>query len=185
MHYAEIKHFDIANGPGVRLSLFVSGCTHKCPGCFNEVAWPFDYGKEFTREVEDSILDELSDEAYQGMTLLGGEPFEPQNQKGLISLITRFKDRYPEKDLWIFSGYLFDEDMLGWMSEQCPETKEILKRADVIVDGEFKIALKDITLLYKGSSNQRTIDVQKSLETGEIVQWDPGEGTTVSSRTHL
>ncbi|OON84915.1 anaerobic ribonucleoside-triphosphate reductase activating protein [Oribacterium sp. C9] len=185
MHYAEIKHFDIANGPGVRLSLFVSGCTHKCPGCFNEVAWPFDYGKEFTKEVEDQILEDLSDEAYQGMTLLGGEPFEPANQKGLLSLIIRFKERYPEKDLWIFSGYLFDEDMLGWMSEKLPETKEILKRADVIVDGEFKLALKDITLLYKGSSNQRTIDVQKSLEKGEIVQWDPGEGTTVSKTTHL
>lgn len=185
MHYAEIKHFDIANGPGVRLSLFVSGCTHKCPGCFNEIAWPFDYGMEFTKEVEDRILDELSDDAYQGMTLLGGEPFEPENQKGLLSLIVRFKERYPKKDLWIFSGYLFDRDMLGWMSEKLPETKEILKRTDVIVDGEFKLALKDITLLYKGSSNQRTIDVQKSLEAGEIIQWDPGEGTTVSHSSHL
>ncbi len=185
MNYAEIKFFDIANGPGVRLSLFVSGCTHECPGCFNQIAWPFDYGDEFTRDIEDKILDELGDSAYQGMTILGGEPFEPQNQKGLISLVKRFKERFPEKDLWIFSGYLFDKDMLGWMAEELPETMEILKRTDVIVDGEFKLALKDITLLYKGSSNQRTIDVQKSLKAGEVIQWDPGESTTVSSTAHL
>ncbi len=185
MNYAEIKHFDIANGPGVRLSLFVSGCTHACPGCFNRIAWSFDYGKEFTKEVEDSILDELSDEAYQGLTLLGGEPFEPQNQKGLVSLVKRFKERYPEKDLWIFSGYLFDEDMLGRMWSQLPETGEILERTDVLVDGEFKQELKDITLLYKGSSNQRTIDVQKSLKEGHIVLWNPGDNLTVSKTSHL
>ena len=185
MNYAEIKHFDIANGPGVRLSLFVSGCTHACPGCFNKIAWDFNYGKEFTKEVEDSILDELSDEAYQGITLLGGEPMEPRNQKGLVSLVKRFKERYPEKNLWIFSGYLFDEDMLDRMWSQLPETREILERTDVLVDGEFKQDLKDITLLYKGSSNQRTIDVQKSLKAGHIVLWDPGDNLTVSNTSHF
>ena len=185
MNYAEIKHFDIANGPGVRLSLFVSGCTHACPGCFNKIAWDFNYGKEFTKEVEDSILDELSDEAYQGITLLGGEPFEPQNQKGLVSLVKRYKERYPEKDLWIFSGYLFDEDMLGRMWSQHPETREILERTDVLIDGEFKQDLKDITLLYKGSSNQRTIDVQKSLKAGHIILWAPGDNLTVSNTSHF
>ena len=150
MHYAEIKYFDIANGPGVRVSLFVSGCTHKCPGCFNEIAWPFDYGQEFTKETEDEILRNLADPAYQGLTLLGGEPMEPQNQPAVLSLVRRFKALYPEKDLWCFSGYLYDRDLLGKMVTEVPETKELLSYIDVLVDGPFIMAEKDVTLLFKG-----------------------------------
>lgn len=185
MHYAEIKYFDIANGPGVRVSLFVSGCTHKCPGCFNEIAWSFDYGQEFTRETEDEILKNLADPAYQGLTLLGGEPMDPRNQAAVLSLVRRFKKTYPEKDLWCFTGYLYDQDLLGRMVDQVPETRELLHYIDVLVDGPFVMAKKDITLLYKGSSNQRTIDVQKSLASGTIVQWDPGQDTTISHTAHL
>lgn len=185
MHYAEIKYFDIANGPGVRVSLFVSGCTHKCPGCFNEIAWPFDYGQEFTKETEDEILRNLADPAYQGLTLLGGEPMEPQNQPAVLSLVRRFKALYPKKDLWCFSGYLYDRDLLGKMVTEVPETKELLSYIDVLVDGPFIMAEKDVTLLFKGSRNQRTIDVQKSLQAGRIIQWDPGEDTTISHTAHL
>lgn len=185
MNYAEIKKFDIANGPGVRVSLFVSGCTHKCPGCFNEIAWPFDYGKVFTKETEEDILGELSDASYQGLTILGGEPMDPRNQPGILPLVKALKERYPEKDLWVFTGYLYDRDLLGWMWKQLPETKELLKYIDVIVDGPFMKEKMDVTLLYKGSANQRTIDVQKSLSEGRIVQWDPGTETTVSAMTHL
>ena len=185
MHYAEIKYYDIANGPGVRVSLFVSGCTHKCPGCFNEIAWPFDYGKAFTEKTEDEILTALEDESYQGLTLLGGEPMEPQNQKGLLPFIRRYKEKFPEKDLWCFTGYLYDRDLLGWMSDKLPETKELLSYMDVLVDGEFKQELKDVTLLYKGSANQRTIDVKKSRAAGSIVLWDPGDDITVSKTSHL
>ena len=185
MNYAEIKYFDIANGPGVRISLFVSGCTHKCPGCFNEIAWSFDYGKEFTKEVEDEILKAFETPVYQGLTLLGGEPMDPRNQSAVLSLVRRFKEKYPEKDLWCFTGYLFDKDILENMMKNVPETKELLSYIDVMVDGPFVIEKKDVTLLYKGSSNQRTIDVQKSLKTETIVQWDPGEHTTVSHTAHL
>lgn len=185
MNYAEIKEYDIANGPGIRLSLFVSGCTHKCKGCFNEIAWDFSYGKEFTKETEEYILNALSDSSYQGMTLLGGEPMEPQNQAGLLPLLREFHSRYPEKDLWCFTGYLFDQDIIGKMLDHVPETREILSYIDVLVDGPFEIDKKDITLLYKGSSNQRTIDLKKTLKSGEIVIWDPGNNTTASKVTHL
>lgn len=175
MNYAEIKEHDIANGPGVRVSLFVSGCTHKCPGCFNEIAWDYNYGKEFTKETEDRILDALADPCYQGLTLLGGEPMDPRNQPGLLPLVRRFKERYPEKDLWCFTGYLYDRDVLGWMWKQVPETREILNYIDVLVDGPFIMKEKDVTLLFKGSRNQRTIDIPKSLREGKIITWDPGD----------
>lgn len=184
MNYAEIKEYDISNGPGVRVSLFVSGCTHHCPGCFNRVTWDFDYGKPYTQEVEDAIIRELSEPEYAGLSLLGGEPFEPQNQAALLKLARRFRKTYPEKDLWCFTGYLYDEDILGKMADTVPETREFLSYIDVLVDGEFKKDLKDITLLYKGSSNQRTIDVPKSLAAGKIVIWDPGD-VSMSETAHL
>lgn len=174
MNYAEIKEYDIANGPGIRLSLFVSGCTHKCPGCFNEIAWDFSYGQEFTRETEDDILRALVDESYQGLTLLGGEPLDPRNQSAVLSLVRRFKTSFPKKDLWCFTGYLFDRDVCGWMSETLQETRELLSYLDILVDGPFVQEKKDVTLLFKGSSNQRTIDVQESLRRGEIVLWEAG-----------
>lgn len=184
MNYSGIKEYDIANGPGIRLSLFVSGCTHHCKGCFNPDTWSFSNGSFFTKEIEDHIIKQLGQECYQGMTLLGGEPMEPVNQKGLLPLVRRFKETYPEKDLWCFSGYLFDKEILGHFAKIMPETNELLKYIDVLVDGEFVLAKKDITLLFKGSSNQRTIDVQKSLQTGEIRYWNPGD-TSMSKLTKI
>lgn len=178
MNYAEIKEYDIANGPGVRLTLFVSGCTHHCKACFNPETWNFDYGQPFTAEVMEELLDKIGESCYQGLTLLGGEPMEPVNQKGLLPLVKAIKARYPKKDIWCFTGYLFDRDILGKMAPQYEETMALLSQFDVMVDGEFKIEEKDVTLLYKGSRNQRTIDVQASLKSGEVVLWDP-EGITV------
>ena len=184
MNYAGIKEYDIANGPGIRFSLFVSGCPHHCKGCFNPDTWSFHYGKPFTKETEDYIIRQLGQDCYQGMTLLGGEPMEPVNQKGLLPLVKRFKETYPEKDLWCFSGYLFDKEILGHFAKIMPETMELLKYIDILVDGEFVLAKKDITLLFKGSSNQRTIDVQKSLHAGELCFWNPGD-TSMSKMTKI
>ena len=171
MNYAEIKNFDIANGLGVRVSLFVSGCTHHCKNCFNQMTWDFKYGKEFTKEVEDLIVDYLKPEHITGLSLLGGEPMEPSNQRALVSFVKRVKETYPQKDIWCYTGYVWEKDVCGWMSEQCPETKEILSLIDVCVDGPFIEAKKNISLQFRGSENQRLIDVPKTLQTGEIVLW--------------
>jgi anaerobic ribonucleoside-triphosphate reductase activating protein len=171
MNYAEIKMPDIANGPGCRVSLFVSGCTHHCPGCFNQVTWDFNYGSPFTQETEDELIEHLKVPYIQGLTLLGGEPFEHENQKCLLPFLKRVKKEVPNKSIWAFSGYVI-EDMLEGKMKEWPETKEILSMIDVLVDGEFKEELKDITLEFKGSSNQRTIDVQETLKRGEIVLVD-------------
>lgn len=184
MKYANFKQYDIANGPGIRFSLFVSGCTHHCKGCFNPETWDFNYGKPFTKDVEDFILKEVGHEYYEGMTLLGGEPMEPVNQKGLLPLVKRFKEMYPQKTLWCFTGYLYDRDLLGHFAKVMPETMELLKRIDVLVDGEFMLDKKDVTLLFKGSSNQRTIDVPKSLKAGKIITWDPGD-TSMSPNSKI
>lgn len=184
MKYANFKEYDIANGPGIRFSLFVSGCTHHCKGCFNPETWDFNYGKPFTKEVEDYILKEVGHEFYEGITLLGGEPMEPVNQKGLLSLVKRFKEMYPKKTLWCFTGYLYDRDLLGHFAKVMPETMELLKRIDVLVDGEFMLDKKDVTLLFKGSSNQHTIDVPKSLKAGKIITWDPGD-TSMSPNSKI
>ncbi|MDD6789622.1 MAG: anaerobic ribonucleoside-triphosphate reductase activating protein [Lachnospira sp.] len=169
MNYAEIKCPDVANGPGCRVSLFVSGCTRHCEGCFNEVAWDFHYGKPFTEETIEEILTLLKPDFIQGLTLLGGEPFEPQNQKGLLPLVRAVRKAFPEKDIWAFSGYLFEKDILGWMYKTVPETKEILEDIDVLVDGQFVLAKRDLMLKFKGSSNQRTIDVPASLKAGKTI----------------
>ena len=173
MYYGEIKKCDIANGEGVRVSLFVSGCTHHCPGCFNQDTWEFDYGKEYTQETEKEILEALAPSYINGLSLLGGEPFEPRNQEALISLLRKVKERYPEKDIWCYSGYLFDKELLSESRARCEYTDEMLSMLDVLVDGRFVEALKDIRLVFRGSSNQRVIDVKKSLETGEIIPWEP------------
>ena len=172
MNYAEIKYCDVSNGPGVRTSLFVSGCTHHCVGCFNEMTWDFNYGREFTEEVIDNIIESLRPAYIQGLTLLGGEPFEHSNQIGLLPLIRRFKAEFPNKDLWCFTGYLYDRDILGRMCTEWPETREMLEAIDVLVDGEFEIDKKNLMLKFKGSSNQRTILVKESLKAGEIVLMD-------------
>ena len=173
MNYATIKNCDIANGPGVRVSLFVSGCTHRCKGCFNEVAWDFDYGQPFTESVMDSILEMLRPSYVRGLTLLGGEPFEPQNQGPVVELLRRIKRELPEKSIWAFSGYLFDRDILsGRLGDCC----EYLSYLDVLVDGPFVEAKKNLSLRFRGSENQRLIDVPASLSSGEIVLWQDWQG---------
>ena len=169
MNYANIKFNDIANGEGIRVSLFVSGCTHHCKNCFNPETWDFNYGKVFSQEVQDSIIKELSHDHYNGLTLLGGEPMEPANQKGLLEFVKRVKTTYPNKTIWCYSGYLFDTELLSPSRAHCPWTRELLSYIDILVDGEFKEELKDITLRFKGSSNQRIIDVQKSLKENEVI----------------
>ena len=169
MNYADIKQYDIANGPGVRISLFVSGCTHQCKNCFNEVAWDFNYGKPFTEETISRIIEYLEPDYIWGLTLLGGEPMERTNQQGLLPLLRKVRERYPKKSIWCFSGYLFDRDIVGQMMKEWPETKELLSYIDVIVDGEFVEEKKDLTKRFKGSANQRTIDVQASLREGKVV----------------
>ena len=176
MHYAAIKNCDIANGPGVRISLFVSGCTHKCKGCFNEVAWDFEYGEPFTQETVESILTLLAPGYVKGWTLLGGEPFEPQNQLPLVELLRQVKAKYPEKSIWAFSGYLFDRDMLSGKLGDPEILKEFLSYLDVLVDGPFVQSKKDLTLRFRGSSNQRLIDVPASLKSGTVVLWQDWQG---------
>lgn len=169
MNYTNIKYNDIANGEGVRTSLFVSGCTHHCPHCFNPETWDFNYGNELTEEVENQILNSLKPNHINGLTLLGGEPMEPANQKGLLNLVKTVKETYQNKTIWCYTGYLFDEELLKESRARCPWTDELLSYIDIIVDGEFKIDLKDITLRFKGSSNQRIIDVQKSLAEHKVI----------------
>lgn len=169
MNYATIKKHDIANGPGVRVSLFVSGCTHHCKGCFNKEAWSFEYGNPFTDIQIDEIIEALKPNYIQGLSLLGGEPFEYVNQKGILELIRKVKKQYPQKDIWAYSGYLFDKDILEIQCKKWEETKELISYIDVIVDGEFVEELKDPSLAFRGSSNQRIIDVKKSLKENKIV----------------
>ncbi len=169
MNYGEIKKTDIANGEGVRVSLFVSGCTHHCEGCFNKETWNFSFGKPFTEETQDEILKALSPDFINGLTLLGGEPFEPQNQRVLVEFLKKVKEQYPDKSIWCYSGYLFDEELLKESRARCEVTDEMLSMIDVLVDGEFKQELKNITLKFRGSENQRIIDVKKSLATETIV----------------
>lgn len=168
MNYAAIKNCDIANGPGVRVSLFVSGCTHRCLGCFNEVAWDFNYGEPFTQDTIDSILKMLRPSHIRGLTLLGGEPFEPENQAPIVELLRQIKKAYPDKSIWAFSGYLFDKDIL---SGQLGDTSEYLSYLDVLVDGPFVLEKKNLSLRFRGSENQRIIDVPASLATGEVILW--------------
>ncbi len=172
MNYAEIKTYDVANGPGIRVSLFVSGCNHRCPGCFNEQAWDFNYGKPFTEQTIDEIIDTLSFGAYAGVTFLGGEPFEYVNQKGLLPLARKLKEVYPDKTIWCFTGFEFERDIMGKMYHEWPETKELLSYIDVLVDGPFIEKLKNPTLVFRGSENQRLIKIPETMETGQVVLWE-------------
>lgn len=176
MHYAAIKNCDIANGPGVRVSLFVSGCTHRCKGCFNEVAWDFDYGEPFTDETVERILQMLKPTYIRGLTILGGEPFEPQNQAPVLELLRAIKKTYPQKSIWAFSGYLFEQIISGQLGKW-KITEEYLSYLDVLVDGPFVEAKKDLNLRFRGSTNQRLIDVPRSLAQGRIIVWDDGQNT--------
>lgn len=171
MNYGEIKNNDIANGEGVRVSLFVSGCTHHCKGCFNAETWDFNFGEPFTKETEDKIIGFLAPDYINGLTLLGGEPFEPANQRVLFPFVKRVKELYPQKTVWCFSGYLFDEELLKDSRARCEVTDRFLSLIDVLVDGEFVEEKKNISLRFRGSENQRIIDVPRSLRSGETVIW--------------
>ena len=176
MHYANIKNCDIANGPGVRVSLFVSGCTHHCKGCFNQVAWDFGYGQPFTRQTIDQILSMLAPDYIQGLTLLGGEPFEPENQGPVVELLRQVREKYPQKTIWAFSGYLFDRDLVPGRIGDPATVREYLGHLDVLVDGPFIEEEKDLSLRFRGSRNQRLIDVPASLAQGRVVLWQDWQG---------
>ena len=168
MYYAEIKSFDVANGPGIRVSLFVSGCPHACPGCFNEIAWNYEYGEKYTEEVEEKILKAVSKAEIQGLSLLGGEPLYPANLRALLPLLRKMKERLPKKDIWCYSGYTYEE-LLSREGEEKKELEELFSYLTVLVDGRFIEAEKDITLLFRGSKNQRLILMEETRRRGEIV----------------
>jgi len=173
MNYCNIKYCDIANGEGVRTTLFVSGCTNHCEECFQPETWDFDYGEPFTEEIETKILDSLAPSYINGLTLLGGEPFEPSNQRALVSFLKKVREAYPKKNIWCFTGFTLDGELWRDGSHpRCDATDEMLSLIDVLVDGRFVRALKDISLKFRGSSNQRIIDVKRTLERGEIVLYE-------------
>lgn len=171
MNYAAIKPRDIANGPGVRVSLFVSGCTHHCKGCFNREAWDFDYGQPFTQETIDEIIRLMEPGFVRGLTLLGGEPFDPRNQAAVVELLRQIKTKLPDKSIWAFSGYLFDRDLCSGKLGDPAVTQEYLSYLDVLVDGPFVEEKKNLSLRFRGSENQRLIDVPASLASGQVVLW--------------
>ncbi len=173
MYYAEIKKHDIANGTGIRVSLFVSGCTHHCKNCFNQETWDFHYGREFTDTTTEEIRDALKPSYIAGLSILGGEPFEHINQQGLLPLLRKVKKTYPQKNIWCYTGYLYDRDIIGEMCHKWEETREILSYIDILIDGEFIEELKQANLLFRGSANQRSILVQESLQSNSIVLWTP------------
>ena len=164
MNYAVIKKTDTANGPGVRVSLFVSGCTHHCKGCFNSETWDFNYGMPYTEETENEIIDALSPVYIRGLSLLGGEPMEPANRTVLLGLLKRVRALYPHKDVWCYTGYDFEKDLLVWMEEGRTDVEELLSLIDVLVDGEFVEEKKNLRLAFRGSENQRLLDVSASLK---------------------
>ena len=174
MNYCGIKKTDIADGPGVRVTLFVSGCTHHCKDCFQPETWDFAYGEPFTEEIEEELMEALAPAYITGLTLLGGEPFEPENQRALLPFLKKVRERLPKKTIWAYSGYVLEEltgQETGTGRAHCEVTDEMLSLIDVLVDGEFVAELRNISLQFRGSENQRLIEVKKSLETGEIVWW--------------
>ena len=172
MNYAAIKPFDVANGPGVRVSLFVSGCTHRCKNCFNQEAWDFNYGDPFTEKEEQRILDALKPDYIKGFSLLGGEPFEKSNQIVLSEFLPKIKEAYPEKTIWCYTGYDFEKDLLTGRICDKEITNRMLSCIDILVDGKFVEELKNLKLRLKGSENQRIIDVKKSLSENKIILWE-------------
>lgn len=179
MNYATIKELDVANGTGVRVSLFVSGCTHHCPGCFNSEAWDFNYGSEYTEETEEKILKLLSRSYINGFSLLGGEPFEPCNQRVLVKLLEKIKKAYPEKTVWCYTGYLYDDELKKDSRARCEVTDSMLDMIDVLVDGRFVAEKKNLNLRFRGSSNQRVIDLNKTRENGTVTLWEGLKGEKI------
>ena len=170
MNYAKIRKMDISNGPGVRVSLFVSGCSHHCKNCFNPETWNFNYGNKFTKVEINKIVELLKPSYIRGLSLLGGEPFEPANQSGVLELVKVVKNLYPNKDIWAWTGFMFDKDFFNNKFIKNSNITELLQYIDVIVDGKFIEKLKNPKLMYRGSSNQRVIDVQKSIRNGKIIK---------------
>ena len=164
MNYADIKRIDTANGDGVRVSVFVSGCHHHCKGCFNECAWDFNYGNEFTEKEIDEVIEYLNHDYIKGLSLLGGEPLEPVNQEGLLPLVKKVKEIYPDKTIWCYTGYDLEKDIIDDMAKTNPTTKELLKYLDVVVDGKFEEDLKSPKLRFRGSANQRILNVQETIK---------------------
>ena len=183
MYYSVIKNCDIANGPGVRVVLFVSGCRHHCPGCFQPQTWDFSYGQPFTQDTVDELLRLLQPDYIAGLTLLGGEPMEPENQPALLDLVRQVKQAYPEKNIWCFSGYLYDDLAAGKIGDGAV-TRALLGLVDVLVDGEFILARKKLQLRFRGSENQRLIDLRKTEQAGQVVLWtDEKEGDKTCTRS--
>lgn len=203
MNYANIKDFDVADGPGVRVSLFVSGCRHHCKECFNSMTWDFGYGRPFTKETEDEVIEALRPDYIQGFSLLGGEPFEPENQRVLVGLLKKIRETCPEKDIWCYTGYTYEKDLLGLDEKgekrenlmtstgvvvRTEVTDEMLSYIDCLVDGEFQLAKKDATLLFRGSSNQRLIGLhgykvpEERKRDHEIKHF---EGVNIQTRTSM
>lgn len=164
MNYADIKKIDIANGEGVRVSVFVSGCRHHCKGCFNRVAWDFQYGKKFDDEAIEEVLKDMDHDYIEGLSLLGGEPLEPENQEGLAKLVQKVKEKYPDKNIWCYTGFDFEKDVMENMYQQSDTTKKLISNLDVVVDGKFDETQMDKTLKFRGSKNQRIIDVKESIK---------------------
>ena len=170
MHYGSIKSVDIANGEGIRVTLFVSGCTHHCKNCFNPETWNFEYGNPFTKETEDTIIKYLEADFVKGLTLLGGEPMEPQNQKALLPFLKRVKQKFGDsKNIWSYTGFIYDKDLIDGGRVHTEDTDELLSLIDVLVDGPFIESLKNLTLKFRGSSNQRVIDLKKTKQKNKIV----------------
>ena len=170
MNYAQLSPIDVANGPGVRASLFVSGCTHACPGCFNPEAWDFEYGQPFTGETAEQVLQALAKPYVKGFSLLGGEPFHPRNQKTVLDLVRQVRERFPNKDIWCYTGYLYEDLLADRVGEY---GRALLEQLDVLVDGPFIEAQKDLTLRFRGSANQRLIDLKATRAAGAVVLWQP------------
>ena len=171
MNYADIKTLDIANGPGCRTTLFVSGCRNRCPGCFNSEAWDFRFGKPYTEKTEEYLLETLAPDYVTGLTILGGEPFEPENQPVVQHLVDAVNESFPEKTIWCFTGYVFEDLIRKGAPKNTEYTLPLLDGIDVLVDGPYIEAQSDITLRFRGSSNQRIIDVQKSLAEEHTILW--------------
>ena len=172
MYYGEIKDCDIANGEGVRVTLFVSGCTNRCKGCFQPQTWDFRYGEPFTAETEAKLLQMLAPDYINGLTLLGGDPFEPENQRALLPFLRQVRQAYPRKTIWAFTGFAYEQLLTGGAHPRCEATDAMLALIDVLVDGPFVEKLHDISLRFRGSSNQRLIDLNATRAAGEVVLWD-------------
>ena len=172
MYYGEIKNCDIANGEGVRVTLFVSGCTNHCKNCFQPQTWDFCYGQPFTAETEEQLLAMLAPEYINGLTLLGGEPFEPENQRALVPFLHRVREKYPNKTIWSFTGFTYEQLREDGSHPRCEVTDEMLSMLDVLVDGRFVEELHDISLRFRGSRNQRLIDMRETRRSGNVTLWD-------------